>query len=344
MGIIQNVYHQMLLMPGVPFLFRHAQRNCATIFMMHRFTHPDKGIEGFDPRQFRKGLEYLRRHKHEFLSLTDLFSRLAGDGPALDGAVVFTIDDGYIDHAEIAAPIFAEFDCPVTTFLTSGFLDGQLWMWWNKVEYIFANSRRKTFELTLNGKISQYDLSDEKAISSGLENCIQLCKTVAGEERNQFILGMAEIAEVDLPDTPPDMYSPMTWDDARNCEKNGMTFGPHTVTHPILSQLPTQQQAVWEISESWRRLCEEVHNPVPIFCYPNGQWPDFGPREIAIFRDIGLSGAVVGEPGFADKPSFNHDQDAPFKVCRFSFPDTRSDLIQYVSGIERCKNILRSRL
>lgn len=343
MGIIRNAYHRLLLVPGVPFLFSHARRDCATIFMMHRFTHRDRGIEGFDPGQLRKELGYLRRNKYEFLSLTDLFSRLAGNGPELRGAVVFTIDDGYIDHAEIAAPIFAEFDCPVTTFVTTGFLDGQLWMWWNKIEYIFSNTRRKTLEFGLDENPVRCDLSHEEGIGAAREDFVSRCKTL-GEERHKTIDRLAENAEVDLPVSPPVMYAPMTWEDARACERKGMSFGPHTVTHPILSQLPTIQQAAGEISESWRRLCAEVSNPVPVFCYPNGLWTDFGSREIEVFRNIGLLGAVVGERGFAEAASFRQDKDSPFKVCRLPFPETLSDLIQCVSGIERCKQIVRGRI
>ena len=189
----------------------------------------------------------------------------------------------------------------------------------------------------------RYELIHEDAIGVAREDFVHHCKTL-GDEKHKAIDRLAENAEVDLPGRAPAMYAPMTWDDARACERKGMTFGPHTVTHPILSQLPTEQQAVVEISESWRRLCMEVRNPVPVFCYPNGRWTDFGPREIEVFRNLGLSGAVVGERGFADPESFRQDKDGPFKVCRLSFPETLSDLIQCVSGIERCKQIVRSRI
>ena len=344
MDLIRNAYHRLLIMPGLPFFFRFARSNCATIFMMHRFTHKDRGIEGFDPAQLRTGLNYLRRNNYEFISLIELLSRLAGNGAELNGAVVFTIDDGYIDHAEIAAPVYAEFDCPVTTFVTTGFLDGQLWMWWNKVEHIFASTQKRSLEFVLDNDSIRYELNNEEAIGAAREDFIKLCKSVGTDKRQKFITLLAENAEVGMPSRPPAMYAPMTWDNARACEKRGMTFGPHTVTHPILSQLPTEQQAAWEISESWRRLCSEVSSPVPVFCYPNGGWADFGPREIDIFRNLGLSGAVVGEPGFAERLTFPQDKDAPFKLCRMPFPENLSDLIQYVSGIERCKKILRSRI
>ncbi|MSN27157.1 MAG: polysaccharide deacetylase family protein [Geobacter sp.] len=342
MGFIRNIYHRLLLVPALPSIFSFARSSCATIFMMHRFTHKDRGIDGFDPEQLRKGLDYLRRNNYEFISLTELFARLNGNGVGLNGAVVFTIDDGYVDHAEIAAPIFAEYDCPVTTFATTGFLDGKLWMWWNKIEFIFKTSARQSVEIDIAGKKVLYNLNGNGNAMSVQDDFVERCKFLDNEDKLLLIASLAEKAEVILPDSPPVMYAPMTWGDARNCEKGGMTFGPHTVTHPILSR-STTEVAEWEITESWSRLCAELQNPVPVFCYPNGQFSDFGPREIGVFKKLGLSGAVVGAPGFADLQS-KTDNDWSFKIRRFSFPEKLPALIQYVSGIERCKLMVRSRL
>lgn len=339
MDFFRNVYHRLLLVPGVPCFFRLARRNCATIFMMHRFTHEDRGIVGFEPAQLRKGLEFLRRNNFEFLSLTELFSRLNGNDPQLRGEVVFTIDDGYIDHAEIAAPIFAEYDCPVTVFATTGFLDGKLWMWWNKIEYIFINTKLTKVELSLGNETVCYDLIDVGSVNFAQDDFIERCKILEDEKKLLAIVSLAESAEVELPERAPGVFAPMTWDDARNCEKNDMTFGPHTVTHPVLSRT-TSERSEWEITESWSRLCAEVEKPVPIFCYPNGQMGDFGQREILVFRKLGFSGAVVGVPGFAE-PKSGKDIDWSFKVPRFSYPASYSDLIQYVSGVERCKHFVR---
>jgi peptidoglycan/xylan/chitin deacetylase (PgdA/CDA1 family) len=310
--------------------------------MLHRFEDQERGVRGFDPAHLRKGLEYLRRNKYELLSLTELFSRLAGNGPPLRGAVVFTIDDGYVDHANIAGPVFAEFDCPATTFVTTGFLDGALWMWWDKIEYILSNTRRRSVEFRLGEKTVRYDWSSEEERGSAQVNMVLSCKEFSDGELIAAIALLAENAEVDLPVKPPVMYAPMTWDEARASEKRGMTFGPHSVTHPILSRI-TSEQASWEITESWQRLCAEVEHPLPVFCYPNGQWEDFGPRDIEILRKAGLQGAVVGAEGFADPGSFRHESDGPFKMRRLPFPENLSDLIQYVCGIERCKQIVRGR-
>jgi hypothetical protein len=214
-------------------------------------------------------------------------------------------------------------------------------MWWDKIEYIFSTTRRRSLELRLGEESVRYEWSREEERGSVQANFVKRCKVFDDGEKHKAIALLAENAEVDLPVKPPVMYAPMSWDDARAAEKRGMTFGPHTVTHPILSRI-TSEQASWEINESWQRLCTEVQHPVPVFCYPNGQWSDFGPREIEILGKAGLWGAVVGAPGFADPVSFRRGSDGPFKMKRLPFPERLSDLIQYVSGIERCKLIVRS--
>ena len=120
----------------------------------------------------------------------------------------------------------------------------------------------------------------------------------------------------------------------------GMTFGPHTVTHPVLSRATTDV-ATSEISESWARLREEVRTPVPVFCYPYGWWEDFGDREVDLLRRLGFLGALAAEAGYANALSFRNSADDRFRVPRFGFPDGLPHLIQYVSGVERFKQLLR---
>jgi peptidoglycan/xylan/chitin deacetylase (PgdA/CDA1 family) len=119
-----------------------------------------------------------------------------------------------------------------------------------------------------------------------------------------------------------------------------MTFGPHSVSHPVLSRT-THDATDYEIAESWARLRAETRRPVPIFCYPNGEWSDFGDREIAVLRRLGFIGAVVSEPGYASALTFRGGEDNRFRVQRFGFPDDLPHMVQYVSGVERFKQVLR---
>ena len=155
-GSIKQVLLNSLLLPGFPGLLRYVQRNCATIFMLHRFQDLEHGIAGCDVSHLRRALAYLIRNNYELLTLADLFQRLGGKGPQARGAVAFTIDDGYIDQATIAAPVFSEFGCPVTTFVSTGFLDAKLWFWWDQIEHVFQHAACRSIQVRVGDTVVDY--------------------------------------------------------------------------------------------------------------------------------------------------------------------------------------------
>ena len=323
---------------GVSALCRPLTRDSAVIFMLHRLAEPDEGVTGFDPGILRSILDALRRAQYEFIDLRSALSRLRGQGRPLRKAVVFTIDDGYREHATVAAPVFAEFDCPVTTFVTTGFLDRLLWFWWDQIAYIFSTTHRRTLQVDLPGGRRLY-AREPAGWQHAQEDFIAACKALAEPTKHDAIRCLAAAAEVDLPEVAPFGCAPMTWDELRAAERLGMTFGPHTVTHPILART-TDDQSRWEIRASWDRLREEATAPVPLFAYPNGQPGDFSEREIRTVREIGLEGACTGFPAYATRRSVQH-LDGVFRVPRFALPDDFAYVELLVSGLERLRQLIR---
>lgn len=314
----------------------------AAIFMLHRFAQPELGVRGHNPQALREVLAWLRQERYELVSLSDLFGRLSRGEQSFRRAVCFTIDDGYLDHATVGAPVFAEFDCPVTTFVTTGFLDRKVWFWWDRIEWIFRHSPRGAGRVVLGSTPLEYRWSSGEERARAQADFIARCKEVPDADKIVAIAAFANDAEVELPEAAPDGYGPMSWDQLRRCEERGMTFGPHTVTHPVLSRTSDAQSA-WELEESWRRLSAEARNPAPVFCYPNGRPVDFSARETATLRRLGLQGAVTGVEGYADVRTFGTSTDSAFRVPRFSFAESLAHMIQYASGVEWVKQRIRGR-
>jgi peptidoglycan/xylan/chitin deacetylase (PgdA/CDA1 family) len=360
-NIVKKVALAALTGPVLPRLFTPLLQGRAIMFMLHRFSVPDLGVFGDEPAHLRRVLEYLRRHRYSLVGLSDLMDRLQGQGPPPYKAVAFTLDDGYFDEVTVAGPVFAEFDCPATTFVTTGFLDGQLWNWWDKIEHVFERCRKTSVEVELDGDLLRFSweaLSERERVKKAFT---LRCKLVANSEKLAAIERLAAAAEVELPAKPPAKYAPVAWDELRSAEARGMTFGPHTVTHPVLSRTPDDQSHreivdSWprlpvlsrtpddkshrEIVDSWPRLQAMARQPVPVFCYPNGQLSDFGPREINSMRGAGLRAAVVGTSGYADAASFGRP-DGPYYVHRFGLPADMPHVVQVVSGMERAKELVR---
>jgi hypothetical protein len=62
----------------------------------------------------------------------------------------------------------------------------------------------------------------------------------------------------------------MNWDMVREMMAAGMSFGGHTVNHPVLSRLTPEAQEE-EIVGCGKRLQQELGEPMNYFAYPNGK-------------------------------------------------------------------------
>lgn len=325
---------------GISKIFYPLMKRRAIIFNLHRFQDPERQVSGQDPKRLHQTLSYLRKHKFELISIPELIKRLAEGEPPLKRVIAFTMDDGYLEQATIAAPIFAEFDCPVTIFLSSGFLDRKIWFWWDQIEYIFNHTKREIFSITFDNKTRKYLLSNNKARTTALWDCTESCKQVSEEHKKEVIHRLAAINEIELPKSPPREYQPLSWELVRQWEKRGVTFGPHTITHPILSKT-SNYQSHKEIEGSWVRLCEEINNPIPVFCYPNGGPHDYGEREFDTLHQLNFKGAVLGQSGHVEQTTYHKEKNSKFKIKRLIFPTKQCDLVQDISGIYRLRQMLR---
>jgi len=59
----------------------------------------------------------------------------------------------------------------------------------------------------------------------------------------------------------------LSWAEVRELRKYGISFGSHTVTHPVLSQI-TEDELVLEIDRSKERIESELGEEVVAFSYP----------------------------------------------------------------------------
>jgi peptidoglycan/xylan/chitin deacetylase (PgdA/CDA1 family) len=321
-------------------ILRTLTRGTATVLMLHRFTDRARGVTGHDPGRLAAFLETLRAMGCRTLPLGEVFGRLQQGEPFDPLTVAFTLDDGYLDQAEVAAPIFAEYDCPATIFVTTGFLDGDLWFWWDKITHVVETTARPEIELDLPGGRRTCDVRTSDARTTTMLAFTEFCKALADADKHAAIAAFAHAAEVDVPGEPPPRYVPMSWDQLRRLEARGLSFGPHTVTHPVLARTD-DDRARHEVAESWSRLQAEARAPLPVFCYPNGQPGDFGDREIANLAAHGLTGAVTGIPGFADPRAVARVGGGLYRVPRFAYDDDTPAILQYLNGFEHLKQRLR---
>lgn len=329
---------RMATAPGMRRLWQPWYEGSAPILMYHRFASLSIGNRGFALKELRRQLALLRRRRHTVLPLTELLERAERGARDLHRCLAITVDDGYADFEE-AADVFDEFDCPTTVFLTTGFLDGNAWMWWDRVEHAFLGTKQTACDFTVAGEQVRSALRTVESRLQTAEFCFEILKRPPTEQKLAEVVRIEEMLGVDVAASPTINYQALSWEQVRALELRGHRFGPHTVTHPILARSGSDA-ARREIERSWTRLTEEVQYPVPVFCYPNGDVTSFGEREEEVLREIGLRWAVTTERGYLRKP---HGPSGQWRVPRFSAPETSLDLQQVITGFEAVKRVVRGK-
>jgi peptidoglycan/xylan/chitin deacetylase (PgdA/CDA1 family) len=308
--------------------------------MLHRFADPVSGRPGHDTAVLREHLGWLRRQRIVILPVGELLRRL-GAGEPVYKAVSFTVDDGYADFAELGLPVFAEFDCPVTVFLTTDFLDGRCWLWWNQVECAIRETGRDGVRLEHAAGSWEFRWTGDAERRAACDALVERLKTVSEAERRELVSRLVSELAPGLPARPPAEFAPLTWDQVRRCAGSGVTFGPHTRTHPILSRTDAAQAAE-EIGGSWRRVREEAADAaVPVFCYPNGDADSFGAREQDLVRQAGLDWALTAIAGYATREVADPARrGSRYAVPRMPYVQAERSFVQVSSGLERAKRLL----
>lgn len=318
-------------------MFRSLMRDRATIFMLHRKTNPALGISGHTPEFLRQALQSLRRSGAEFVSLRTLVDCWKSGDPGQPNWVVFTIDDGFADQGEFVTEVFVPANCPVTVFLITGFLDGQLWPWDDQLASIFKNAAAQTAQLTLDSHRIDVDLTSSESRTAALRATRAYCKIIENTNLYDVVRDIGAQLRTTVSDSPPPGYAPLTWDAVRHLETLGAEFGPHSVSHRIVSRLP-EEEVRREIQTSWRRLQQEARNPVPIFAWPTGRAADFSDRDIMLADQCGLHASVATVADYAYFPphagvNYRH------RINRFGLPTDIATVLRYGSWLERGRQL-----
>ena len=108
------------------------------------------------------------------------------------------------------------------------------------------------------------------------------------------------LAELEIEPGVPGGWEKLTWDQVREMASQRISFGAHTIDHPILTFV-SEEEARRQIRESKKRIEAELSGPVTTFAYPNGSASDFDGSTQRIVEEEGFSLAVTTVSGANDE-------------------------------------------
>lgn len=301
---------------------------CASV-LMHRFDVDGTDPRRHDPRRLRRLLADLRAVDVALVGLEEAISFCAGKANTRSKlALSFTVDDGYEDFAEVAWPIFREFDCPVSLFVVPGAINGSDWFWWDKLDFIMRHGAKPAIDIEVGGRRFQDSWTDETSRRYAYERVTAQLKFITNDALHAFIGEYSNVSQVTLPAGAPSEYRVLGWERLRALEAEGVRIGPHSMTHPVLSRC-SGEQVSREISGSVESVQREVQHPLPVFCYPNGRPEDHGTRDWDLVKQSGAPFALTASDGLL-KPGMErtYGKEWPWRLPRIGYDDQAGRLIR----------------
>jgi len=291
----------------VPELSLRAPTVRPRIFLYHGVSPdiPGYGIFNYrkkflTPEVFRRELSWISRH-FTVIPLSLLIERIKSGDRLPPRAAAITFDDGYRNFYEYAFPILKEFSLHATFFIATDLADQKAPLWVDTLEYAIGHAHGPLLHVFIKGKEETFSI---ETYGDRIRADMILRDRLKKLPRNEAETALGEIvnaAGANLRESfLASPYRGVTWDEAREMERAGMAFAPHTRSHPILSHMPTSD-AEKEINFSKKRLHEELDAPLDIFAYPNGQPEDITPEIVAAIEKAGFRAALTTIPGAIGK-------------------------------------------
>jgi hypothetical protein len=200
---------------------------------------------------------------------------------------------------------------PATIFLATDFIGTARWFWPDQMMLLLEKGRQHTTGAAQRKDVSRVlvdtigvTLSAADGIYRRIESgtridpdgIIEFCKGIDGERIHQIIDRLSRALHMDL----PTYRVLLNWDEVREMAGKGMTFGSHSGSHRIMTQISLSDVKT-ELIDSRKMMLEQGIKPVSVFCYPNGNFD----RDIQeLVRESGYLAAVGCEVGLeGDRPN-----------------------------------------
>jgi peptidoglycan/xylan/chitin deacetylase (PgdA/CDA1 family) len=267
---------------------RRKNRGGLRILMYHRFH---------DAAILERHCEHFRRY-YSPVSLGQMAEWLQREKEFPESKLALTVDDGYRDFYEVAFPVLRKHGIPATVYLITGFLDGELWPWGDRLAYAFQHTAAGEVELPCGpaGSAMRFRLDSPQSKQDAAKKVKEASKLMPDESRRELCDAVERELRAQIPERAPEAYRPLSWDEVREMARAGIEFGAHTHSHPILSRL-RPEDVRRELVRSKARIEEETGRPAIHFCYPNGRPCDIGAVAVEEAQRAGFVTAVTTDMG-----------------------------------------------
>jgi len=231
---------------------------------------------------FKKQIEYLKEYCH-IISLSEAVDLLKTKRKIPRSTVVLTFDDGYKCTYHNAFPELKKYRIPATVFLTVNPIEYKEPLWFEFITCAINDTLRKTLDLEYFG-LKKYLINTPGEKNQAIEHIATYVKKLNTNDRKDFLKILSQKLLIDSNNSKITDGNMLSWEEIREMKKEGISFGAHTMTHSILTNIPLKE-AQYEVCQSRKIIEERLGGKTTFFAYTNGGWNDFNGDIINILKD-----------------------------------------------------------
>lgn len=240
---------------------------------------------------FRWQMEYVQRHFNP-VSFSQVIRFLDGQETLPRRPIIVTIDDGFDDIYENAFPILKSLGVHATVFISTGYIGQERTFWFDWLAHLILSLPEQVLLIP--------DLDERLQLARGPESrrdifyhLVERLKRIPNLRRVGILEELESRHGNSCSKKTSDIMRqsrPLDWHQIKEMAKNGIEFGSHSVTHPILTML-TDDELRYELQASKETLEAKIGSNVDILAYPNGGKRDFDKR---VQKAAGAAGYRLG--------------------------------------------------
>jgi peptidoglycan/xylan/chitin deacetylase (PgdA/CDA1 family) len=262
----------------------------------------DRSLDGnlVTASQLRQQLRLLKAH-YNVISPEQFLAWRKGEYVLPCRAVLLTCDDGLLNCLTDMLPLLQEQNMSCLFFVTGASAEAfRSTLWYEELLILLLRAKEMRFEIPVGEQTLCGDLRSGQQCRTFWWNAVKRLSRFDPETRAGFLrevrkrLGSGIEFQVEASGCR--RWGLMMASELRELVVAGMAIGAHTMSHPILSQAPTEL-AYSEIAESRKKLQDVLGLPVWAFAYPFGDLQSVTPEVLKMPQRAGFEAACLNVGG-----------------------------------------------
>lgn len=246
----------------------------------------------------------LLKESYQLISPEDFLAWRQGKFELPPRAVLLTCDDGLLNNLTEMLPVLQQEEARCLFFVTGVSAEvtrGTLW--YEELFLVFLRARVGAFDISYEGTTISGELHSREQRRAVWWNAVKKLSQLSAEKRRAFVQSAGQQLNVDLESNFREhdigkcrRFGLMTISELKTLAAAGMTIGAHTMSHPMLSQMP-EGLARAEIVESRAKLQAALQKNVWAFAYPFGDAASVTPQVLTMPQGAGYDAAFLNFGG-----------------------------------------------